>query len=164
MPAAATPTVAPVLARGGTRDATGSARRHRNREDDTMRIRNLIAAACLVVAAPLARAEEPAPAMPMHQHMQDMQRSMDELGKATDPAKRDVLLREHMAQMRAGMKDMNAMQGMGMMHDGVMRRSQGSESPDARLDAMRQRQDAMQSMMDQMLQHQEQMMKSMMKH
>jgi len=135
---------------------------------------SLLAVVFLVLAVPMARAEEPKPgpaAPPMQRHMQEMQRSMDQLEKTTDPAKRRELMRDHMAQMQAAMKDMHgmmdcrgvedcggSMHGGGMMSGGMMNHAK-PDSTEKQLDSMRQRQNAMQSMMEQMLQHQEQMMK-----
>ena len=123
----------------------------------------------LFLAVPVARAEDPKPgpaAPPMQRHMQEMQRSMDQLDKTTDPAKRRELMRDHMAQMQAAMKDMHGMMDCrgggdcgGSMHGGGMMNHAKPVSTEKQLDSMRQRQNAMQSMMEQMLQHQEQMMK-----
>jgi hypothetical protein len=127
-----------------------------------------LALVLLVLAVPIARAEDPKPAPaapPMQGHMQGMQRSMDQLQKTTDPAKRRELMRDHMAQMQAAMKDMHGMMDCrgaddcgGSMHGGMMNHAK-PEPMEKQLDAMRHRQNAMQSMMEQMLQHQEQMMK-----
>ncbi len=60
-------------------------------------------ALALLVAVPMARAEEPKPgpaAPTMQRHMQEMQRSMDQLEKTTDPAKRRDLMREHIVRFR----------------------------------------------------------------
>ena len=124
----------------------------------------------LVLAVPMARAEDPKPAPaapPMQAHMQEMERSMDQLQKTTDPTKRRELMREHMAQMQAAMKDMSGMMdcrgaedcGSRMQGGGMMHRGANAEPMQKQLEAMRRRQNAMQSMMDQMLRHQEQMMK-----
>lgn len=128
-----------------------------------------LASVFLVLAVPIARAEEPKPgsaAPPMQRHMQEMRRSMDQLEKTTDPAKRSELMREHMAQMQAAMKDMHGMMDCrggedcgGPMHGGMMNRATKPEPIENQLDSMRHRQNAMQSTMEQMLQHQEQMMK-----
>src|SRR5262245_32262357 len=69
----------------------------------TMRFQNVIATAIVLLAAPLARAEDAksGPALPpMQQQMQEMQRSIDQLRETADPAKRRMLMGQHMAQMR----------------------------------------------------------------
>jgi hypothetical protein len=126
-------------------------------------IRNLLAASLVLLAAPLAHAEAAAPS-PMQQHMQQMQASMDQLQKTTEPAKRRELMRAHMAQMQAAMGDLHGMMdcrgdddcGSGM-HGGAMMHGSKPEPIEKQMDTMRHRQNAMQRMLEQMLKHQEQM-------
>jgi len=142
-----------------------------------VRVPHLLAISIVLLLASSARAEDAksGPALPpMAQQMQEMQRSMDQLRETTDPARRRMLMGQHMAQMRATMQAMHGMMncpggeqcsgamggGGGMMNGGAMMDHMSSAPIEQQLDAMRQRQDAMQSMMEQMLQHQEQMLKN----
>jgi hypothetical protein len=96
--------------------------------------------------------------MQMHEHMGKTEQLMQKIKKSPEPEKRQMLMREHMKEMRMGMDMMN---GSGNM----MRQEQkGDEEPcphrdrhmGSRMDMMDERMGMMQKMMRQMMEHQSQ--------
>jgi protein CpxP len=81
----------------------------------------------------------------MPQHMQGMQKMMDDIRTEQDPDKRAALMRQHMQSMRQGM------QMMGRGNAGAARPMNTEE----RMQGMERRMETMQMMMEQMMQHQE---------
>jgi periplasmic protein CpxP/Spy len=101
----------------------------------------------LVAGAPFAAAPASGPgggtqSMPMmNEHMQKMQKQMQQIHAAKDPAERKRLMEEHMKSMQ-GMMPM--MSGMG---------ASPNSDPNQRMQMMEMRMDMMHKMMEQMLQH-----------
>jgi 2-oxo-4-hydroxy-4-carboxy--5-ureidoimidazoline (OHCU) decarboxylase len=101
------------------------------------------------------------PAMPMLQHMEEMQALMEKMAQTDDPAERRKLMQEHRQKMHQTMGMMRGMhgmmgqnrgregrRGMGMMHDSEHEAMKGL------LEAYRQmdkRVDLIQSMLEQLL-------------
>lgn len=107
------------------------------------RIATIVMAGLLATACAAPTANPPSAAAPpmMGEHMQKMQRQMQQIHASKDPAERKRLMDEHMKSMQ-GMMPM--MSGMG---------ARAGADPDQRMRMMEMRMDMMHKMMEQMLHH-----------
>lgn len=104
----------------------------------TILFAGFLATAC---AAPAVDTPTAAATPMMAEHMQKMQKQMQQIHASKDPAERKRLMDEHMKSMQGTMPMMS---GMG---------ARSGTEPNQRMQMMEMRMDMMQKMMEQMLQH-----------
>ncbi len=104
----------------------------------TILLAGFLATAC---AAPASETPSAAAMPMMGEHMQKMQKQMQQIHASKDPAERKRLMDEHMKSMQGTMPMMS---GMG---------ARAGADPSQRMQMMEMRMDMMHKMMEQMLQH-----------
>ncbi|MGI1668808.1 MAG: hypothetical protein K6L74_00640 [Neptuniibacter sp.] len=92
--------------------------------------------------------------MQMHEHMGKTEQLMEKIKKNPEPEKRQMLMHEHMKEMRMGMDMMN--DSGHMMGQGKKSDTKPCPHMDSRMDMMDERMGMMQKMMQQMMEHQSQ--------
>jgi hypothetical protein len=92
--------------------------------------------------------------MQMHEHMGKAEQLMEKIKENPEPEKRQMLMREHMKEMRMGMDMMN--DSGHMMNHGKKGDTKPCPHMDSRMDMMDERMGMMQKMMRQMMEHQSQ--------
>ncbi|MES1945344.1 hypothetical protein PC39_14552 [Salinisphaera sp. PC39] len=84
----------------------------------------------------------------MHEHMQAMRQTMQQIHETEDPEKRQRLMKKHMQQMHEAMGNMH-----GMMGDDAKHQKMQQMDPEKRQQMMHKHKKMMQEMMEQMQAH-----------